>query len=81
MTQHSVAEATNDLSDLINRSLAGEAVVITRDGQPVVELRPVMRPGKPVTEEFLAWTKANRIDLGLKVDSVTMVREMRDEGP
>jgi prevent-host-death family protein len=81
MSQHSVAEAKNHLSDLINRSLAGESVVITRHGQPVVELRPVTSPAKPVTEEFLAWTEANRVDLGLQVDSVTMVREMRDEGP
>ncbi|MFL5257013.1 MAG: type II toxin-antitoxin system Phd/YefM family antitoxin [Rhodopila sp.] len=32
MTQHSAAEAKNQLSDLIDRALAGEDVVITRHG-------------------------------------------------
>jgi hypothetical protein len=79
MSQHSVAEAEGHLSDLIDRSLAGEPVVITRFGRPVVELRPVAQAGKPVTKAFLDWTKANRINLGLKEDSVTLVRRMRDE--
>jgi prevent-host-death family protein len=49
MTEHSVAEAKNRLSELINRSLAGEPVIITRHGHPVVELKPVKHPGRAVT--------------------------------
>ena len=41
MSRHSVAEAKNHLSELIDRALKGEGVVITRHGQPVVELKPV----------------------------------------
>lgn len=40
MTHYSKADVVRDLDGLIDRALAGEAVVITRDGQPVVELRP-----------------------------------------
>jgi len=35
MTQHSVADAKNRLSDLINRALAGESVIITRTVIPL----------------------------------------------
>jgi len=35
------AEARDRLPELIDRALAGEKVVITRNGRPVVELRPV----------------------------------------
>ena len=79
MSQHSVAEAEGQLSNLIDRSLAGESVVITRFGQPVVELRPVNQLWKPVTQEFLAWSEANRVKVNLTEDSVTLVRRMRDE--
>jgi prevent-host-death family protein len=39
----SVAEAKTHLSELIDRALAGEEVVITRHGRPVVALKPVTR--------------------------------------
>ncbi len=48
MTLYDVAEAGNRLPDLIDRAIAGEEVVITRHGKPVVELRTMMHaPGDP----------------------------------
>ena len=44
MSSYSVADAKNSLPSLIDRALGGEAVVITRHGKPVAELRPVPRP-------------------------------------
>lgn len=41
MTAFSVADAKDTLPRLIDRALAGEEVVITRHGKPVVEIRPV----------------------------------------
>jgi len=38
-----VAEAKSRLSEFIDRVLAGETVVIARNGEPVVEMRPVKR--------------------------------------
>jgi prevent-host-death family protein len=39
MSTHSIAKAKNQLSELIDRALKGEGVVITRHGHPVVELK------------------------------------------
>jgi prevent-host-death family protein len=79
MSQHSVAEAKNHLSDLIDRSLAGEAVIITRHGNPVVELKPVRPKAKPVTDADMDWLAARRIDMKSTVDAGTLVSRMRDE--
>lgn len=84
MSIHSVAEAKDRLSDLIDRALAGEDVTITRHGRPVVELRPVEpehEPG-PVRPEDLDWLAAHRADLGATPaqDAGRLVSEMRDEG-
>jgi prevent-host-death family protein len=40
-----IAEAKAKLSELISRAERGEDVVIARDGQPIVRLSPVQRPG------------------------------------
>lgn len=80
MSQDSVADARNRLSDLIDRTLAGEDVVITRHGHPVVSLQAV-RPGAgPVTGEDLIWLKAHRVRaLATAEDAGTLVSRMRDE--
>ena len=44
MSRYSVADAKAGLPALINRALAGEEVIITRHGKPVVELRPASAP-------------------------------------
>lgn len=84
MSRHSVVEAKNNLSDLINRAANGEEVVITRHGQPVVELKAVAatpRPAKKITQASLDWLDAHRIKLAPGApDSATLVRQMRDEG-
>ena len=49
MGKHSVVEAKNQLSELIDRALKGEGVVITRHGKPVVELKPIEPAARPVT--------------------------------
>jgi prevent-host-death family protein len=43
MAQYGVAEAKNGLPGLIDKALAGEEVVISRHGKPVVEVRPMRR--------------------------------------
>jgi antitoxin (DNA-binding transcriptional repressor) of toxin-antitoxin stability system len=39
MSTHTVTEARERLSDLIDRALRGEDVIILRDGQPAIQLR------------------------------------------
>jgi prevent-host-death family protein len=84
MSRHSVVEAKNNLSDLIARAERGEEVVITRHGQPVAELRPVQSPKtgpRPMTQADLDWLDSVRIKLKPGApDSVTLIRQMRDEG-
>lgn len=81
MSTHSVAEAKNQLSKLIDRALKGEGIVITRRGEPVVELQPVRPPPRPITEADIEWLRARRVGRKMpKTDAGTLVREMRDEG-
>jgi len=80
MSTHSVAEAKNQLSKLIDRALKGEGVVITRRGEPVIELKPVRAPPRPVTAADLDWLAARRIPrLSEDEDAATLVRKMRDD--
>lgn len=80
MSTHSVAEAKNRLSSLIERALRGEEVVITRHGRPVVELRPLTGAARPVTPEALDWLAANRAGKAAPAeDAGASVSRMRDE--
>ena len=81
MSTHSIAEAKNQLSKLINRALKGEGVVITRRGQPVVELKPVRAgparpPPHPITEADIEWLRARRVGrTPAKTDAGTLLRQ------
>ncbi len=81
MSTHSVAEAKNQLSKLINRALKGEGIVITRRGQPVIEFKPVRSPPRPMTQADIEWLRASRVGRTMpKTDAGTLVSKMRDEG-
>lgn len=47
MAEFGVHEAKTHFSKLLERALAGEEVVITRSGEPLVTLVPVHRRSKP----------------------------------
>lgn len=80
MSQHSVVEAKNNLSELIERALKGESVVITRHGKAVVELKAVQPVGRPVTQADLDWLRARRVKLTEGAESaVELLLRMRDE--
>jgi prevent-host-death family protein len=80
MSAYSIAEAKNKLPQLINRALGGVDVVITRHGQPVVELKPVKPAAQMMTEADWAWLEAHRLPrLDPEKDAVELVREIRDE--
>jgi antitoxin (DNA-binding transcriptional repressor) of toxin-antitoxin stability system len=80
MSTHSIAGATSELPRLIDRALQGESVVISRDGQPVVELRPIPPPPRPVTQADLEWIDAHRVGKAQAgLDASTEERRMRDE--
>lgn len=81
MSSYSVADAKNKLSELIDRALKGEGVVITRHGAPVVELRPVAAQERIVTQADLDWLAAHRFHPKRPptLEGPELVRAMRDE--
>ena len=80
MGTYSIIEAKNRLPELIDRALKGEDVVITRHGRPVVELKPIPKPPRPVTQEDLDWLAARRGKrLSAREKAGELVSRMRDE--
>lgn len=80
MSTYSVAEAKNKLSELIDRALHGEGVVITRHGQPVIQFKPIKHSPRPMNDADFERLREHRARLKpARTDSVTLVRQMRDE--
>jgi antitoxin (DNA-binding transcriptional repressor) of toxin-antitoxin stability system len=79
MSHYSVVEAKNHLSDLINRSLGEEPVIVPRHGHPVVEAKAVQRAGRRITSEDMDWLAARRVEMNSTVDAGTLVSRMRDD--
>jgi prevent-host-death family protein len=80
MSTYSVAEAKNHLPELIDCALGGESVVITRHGHPVVELRPIPAPPRPVTQADIDWLDTHRVGrVPAPLDAGTEISRMRDE--
>lgn len=82
MTAFSVADAKNRLPSLIDKALAGEEVIITRRGKPVVELRSVWRPTPPATgtHEWLRARTRARPSVGLtSVELLDLMYESNED--
>lgn len=62
MPHYSVATTKDKLSSLIDKALAGEEVVITRHGKPIVSLHVVQQEPKSVRnrQEWIAYLEARR---------------------
>jgi prevent-host-death family protein len=80
MSAHSVAEAKNTLSRLIDRALEGEEIVITRHGHPVIVLKPFANPARAVTPADLDWLAQHRIgEIVPSQDAGALLTDLRDE--
>lgn len=62
MSEVSVRELRNNGGRVLDRVAGGEQVVITRDGQPVAELRPLTRVGLGAAELLARWKRVPVID-------------------
>jgi prevent-host-death family protein len=46
VAKFNVAEAKSRFSELVQKAMVGEEVIIAKDNKPVVKLVPLMAPGK-----------------------------------
>jgi antitoxin (DNA-binding transcriptional repressor) of toxin-antitoxin stability system len=68
------------VKDLIDRAQRAEAVVITRDGKPAAELRPLPPPGRSVTLADLERLDQHRMPRRNPAeDAGFLMSRMRDE--
>ena len=81
MSQHSVAETKNQLSELIDRAEKGEEIVITRHGHPVARISAIAVKAKPerMTQADIDWFDKHRVGKMPAEDAGTFVSRMRDE--
>jgi prevent-host-death family protein len=61
MTQVSIREAKNKLTELARRVEAGETITVTRNGKPVMELVPATKKGGINWEGLAAFKKEHGI--------------------
>lgn len=77
MKSVNLAEAKEQLSELIDRVAQGETVEIMRDGKPVAQLAPPKPAKKPIDWEML---KAIRDQMPPQSeDAGTFIRRFRDD--
>jgi prevent-host-death family protein len=81
--RYSIAEAGERLPKLVDEVLAGEDVMITRDGEPVVKLKPAVAPraGRPSRELVEEIAARARLRPKLEEPAVDIIRRMRDDYP
>ena len=74
---YSVAEAKTHMSEMLDRVEKGEKIVITRRGEPVVQLAPVKTAKAGIDFAKLRALRATMPKA--KTSSAKLVRMMRDE--
>ena len=81
MASYSVAEAKNNLPKLLDLALKGEEVVITRRGEPIVDLTAhrVDTAPKPIDVDWIIRHQA-KVNSDEPFNSADLIRQMRDEG-
>lgn len=65
--QHSIAEALSNLEDLVDKAESGEAVELTREGEPVAVLIGVreyerLNGASPVRSAYMEWRRTADFD-------------------
>ena len=82
MTSVPVRELRNHTRQVLDRVSAGESVVITVDGRPTAELRPLARRSRRMDRAtFVGQVLAHQADPGLTVELADLAPDMTDELP
>lgn len=81
MSKYELAEAGSRLPELVERAKKGEDVVLTTDGAPVAEVRPIAgwNRGRPPTVADIEWLRTHRVTPLRDVDGAAEISQMRDE--
>jgi len=73
VTDVSIRDLRNHGGEILNRVAAGEAMTVTRDGEPIAELRPLPRRPVPARLLLQRWRRLPAVDpvqLRADIDSV-----------
>jgi prevent-host-death family protein len=73
MAEVAVRDLRNHGGEILNRVAAGEALTVTRDGEPIAELRPLPRRPVPASLLLQRWRRLPAVDPALlraDIDSV-----------
>lgn len=62
MGEVSVRDLRNRGGEILNRVAAGEALTVTRDGEPIAELRPLPRRPLPASLLLQRWRRVPPVD-------------------
>jgi prevent-host-death family protein len=62
MAEVTIRELRNHGGDVVDRVAAGERLIVTRDGRPVAELRPVRSSGTSVSVLLSRWRRLPPLD-------------------
>jgi prevent-host-death family protein len=73
MDEVTVRDLRNHGGDVLKRVERGEAVIVTRDGVPVGELRPVPRPRLSATSLLARWKNVPAVDARAFRDDIDSV--------
>jgi len=80
MTTYSVADAKASLPSLIDRALAGDEVIISRHGRPVVEIRPSKLARARNASGSYEWLAARRkVRKSAGLTSVDILNQLYEE--
>ncbi len=77
----SVAEAKEQLPRLLAAANAGETIIVTRHGRPVAEITAPTASIEAARSSLMAdldWLEAERIIPAEPIDSVALIRAMRE---
>jgi prevent-host-death family protein len=62
MAEVTIRDLRNHGGDVVDRVAAGERLVVTRDGRPVAELRPVRSRGAKASVLLARWHRLPPVD-------------------
>jgi prevent-host-death family protein len=62
MTEVAVRDLRNHGGEILHRVAAGETLTVTRDGEPIAELRPLPRRPLPASLLLQRWRRLPAVD-------------------